>query len=110
MRRIFLATLPVFIAVASGTAAIAQSAGNATTVPSANPAGEPRVPPIKRRAIAPDRKSAATPAQRAIPDARMRGDRPLETLKDCMAFWDPQTHMTKAEWRATCLRNQNQRR
>jgi len=28
-----------------------------------------------------------------------------DTLADCMAIWDKATHMTKAEWRATCLRN-----
>ena len=26
------------------------------------------------------------------------------TLQDCMGFWDRATHMTKAEWRATCVR------
>ena len=27
-----------------------------------------------------------------------------ETLADCMGFWDPETHMSKVEWKATCLR------
>jgi hypothetical protein len=26
------------------------------------------------------------------------------TLKDCMAFWEPATHMTKREWEAACKR------
>jgi hypothetical protein len=26
------------------------------------------------------------------------------TLADCMNFWDRETHMTKAEWRAACKR------
>jgi hypothetical protein len=28
------------------------------------------------------------------------------TLQDCMNFWDSGTHMSKAEWRAACLRIQ----
>lgn len=27
-----------------------------------------------------------------------------ETLADCMSFWDAATHMTKGEWRSTCMR------
>jgi hypothetical protein len=27
-----------------------------------------------------------------------------KTLSDCMGFWDRETHMTKAEWKAACLR------
>jgi hypothetical protein len=30
-----------------------------------------------------------------------------KTLKDCMGFWEPATHMTKAEWRAACMRTIN---
>lgn len=30
-----------------------------------------------------------------------------KTLADCMGFWDKDTHMTKAEWRATCVRTLN---
>jgi hypothetical protein len=26
------------------------------------------------------------------------------TLADCMGFWDRETHMTKPEWKAACLR------
>jgi hypothetical protein len=29
------------------------------------------------------------------------------TLADCMALWDPSTHMTRPEWRATCVRTLN---
>jgi hypothetical protein len=28
-----------------------------------------------------------------------------KTLQDCFAFWDPQTHMSKTEWRAACSRS-----
>ncbi len=27
-----------------------------------------------------------------------------KTMSDCMSFWEPATHMTKAEWRAACRR------
>jgi hypothetical protein len=30
-----------------------------------------------------------------------------DTLQDCINFWDPGTHMTKAEWRAACTRTQH---
>jgi hypothetical protein len=26
------------------------------------------------------------------------------TLADCMGFWDAETHMSKKEWRAACVR------
>jgi hypothetical protein len=26
------------------------------------------------------------------------------SLASCMSFWEPATHMSKPEWRATCLR------
>ena len=30
-----------------------------------------------------------------------------KSLADCMGFWDRGTHMTKAEWRASCARSLN---
>jgi hypothetical protein len=27
-----------------------------------------------------------------------------QSIEDCMAMWDPLTHMTKAQWRMTCDR------
>jgi hypothetical protein len=27
---------------------------------------------------------------------------PEQRMKDCMAIWDPGTHMTKQQWRRTC--------
>lgn len=27
-----------------------------------------------------------------------------QSIEDCMAMWDPLTHMTKAQWRTTCDR------
>jgi hypothetical protein len=30
-----------------------------------------------------------------------------KTLADCMQLWDPHTHMSKPEWRVTCVRTLN---
>jgi hypothetical protein len=30
-----------------------------------------------------------------------------KSLQDCMDFWDRETHMTKAEWKASCVRSLN---
>lgn len=30
-------------------------------------------------------------------------------MQDCMSVWDPTTHMTKQEWRATCERTTTRR-
>jgi hypothetical protein len=27
------------------------------------------------------------------------------SLQDCLAFWDRETHMSKAEWKASCQRS-----
>jgi hypothetical protein len=27
---------------------------------------------------------------------------PAQRMADCMAIWEPRTHMTKKEWRRTC--------
>ena len=27
---------------------------------------------------------------------------PAQRMADCMAIWEPRTHMTKSEWRRTC--------
>jgi hypothetical protein len=32
---------------------------------------------------------------------------PLETLAQCMAYWDAATHMSKVEWRRACQRTQD---
>jgi hypothetical protein len=46
------------------------------------------------------------PAQR--PDQTTE-DRVAEWFKTCMADWDRETHMTKAEWRTTCRRVADER-
>jgi hypothetical protein len=47
-------------------------------------------------------QSAATGPSSSTAPSRPGGGG--KTLADCMAFWEPATHMTKAEWRTTCLR------
>lgn len=44
--------------------------------------------------------SSASPSESA-PSAPGGGGK---TLAACMGFWDRETHMTKAEWKAACLR------
>ena len=48
-------------------------------------------------------RPARPPAARAksAPSAPGGGGK---TLADCMGFWDRETHMTKPEWKAACLR------
>ena len=52
----------------------------------------------------------------AVPDVFASGGGPAvtdhsgggaNTLASCMGFWDPATHMSKPEWRATCVRTLN---
>ena len=40
---------------------------------------------------------------------REANDKIAEWLKTCQADWDEQTHMTKAEWTATCRRVSTER-
>src|SRR5262245_8061201 len=37
-------------------------------------------------------------------------DERLKAVKDCISFWDPSTHMSKAEWRKACTRTQDGRK
>lgn len=49
--------------------------------------------------------AAATPgapAEAAPPPVTFEPTK--RTLADCMKTWDKDTHMTKAEWKATCIR------
>lgn len=63
---------------------------------------------------APDRKAAekkAAEAKSAEKKSPVSGGRRGESLADCMKFWDRGTHMTKVQWRATCIRQlANERR
>jgi hypothetical protein len=51
-------------------------------------------------ALSPSASSAASPSESA-PSAPGGGGK---SLADCMGFWDRETHMSKAEWKAACLR------
>lgn len=64
-------------------------------------------------ALAMSAAAVADPA--ALADANVAPDPPMVTtgsinldptpeqrMADCMAVWEPRTHMTKSEWRRTC--------
>jgi hypothetical protein len=51
-------------------------------------------------ALSPGTSSTGSPSQNA-PSAPGGGGK---TLEACMGFWDRETHMTKVEWKAACLR------
>jgi hypothetical protein len=42
----------------------------------------------------------------AVPDQTYIANEPIET---CMERWDAATHMTKDQWRATCMRMKKER-
>ncbi len=48
----------------------------------------------------------STPAPAQTDQGLVEGER-LETLSQCMSYWDPTTQMSKSEWRDTCRRTQN---
>lgn len=79
-----------------GAAATQQDAGKAglSTSPSL---GDPLSPalPDPLAPIAP-----LPPAASTLPD-----NKPRHTLANCMKLWDAATHMSKPEWRTTCLRS-----
>jgi hypothetical protein len=51
-------------------------------------------------ALSPGGSSSASPSESA-PSAPGGGGK---SLADCMGFWDRETHMTKTEWKAACVR------
>lgn len=70
--------------------------------PSDKPA--PATPPAKARA----KRAQATPdpaPTQAVPMQRHAG--PDQEFRECLQIWDKATHMTRAEWAATCRRVQN---
>jgi hypothetical protein len=58
------------------------------------------IPPAQNSA--PGVSLAAPPPPTTHDIAEPRAYAPTDTL--CMSYWDPGTHMTKAEWRRTCER------
>ena len=51
-------------------------------------------------------ETADTKPSAAVPDQAYITNEPIET---CMQRWDADTHMTKDEWRATCVRMKKER-
>lgn len=47
----------------------------------------------------------ATPSVAAAPPLFDANAAPKRTIGDCMKTWDKATHMSKTEWRATCIRS-----
>jgi hypothetical protein len=48
--------------------------------------------------------SSSTSPTEAAPSVAGGGGK---TLQDCLRYWDPAAHMTKAEWRGACERSQH---
>jgi hypothetical protein len=52
---------------------------------------------------------ASKPAQKSAEELQAIKQRVADWLKTCLADWDQSTHMTKQEWRTTCLRVSEER-
>ncbi|MGE0699026.1 MAG: hypothetical protein AB7O57_08015 [Hyphomicrobiaceae bacterium] len=65
--------------------------------------------PARSREAAPAASEAGQPKDAAGTQSapQAAGDRYSQptSLEDCMAYWDSSSHMTRAEWRATCKRS-----
>jgi Skp family chaperone for outer membrane proteins len=91
-----------FLLLASLLCAVASSAAQATStaVPDAG-APAPSAPSTTAPAPKLDSATAAddlTTGTISSPKTRE------QKLQDCMAIWEPATHMTKAQWKRTCNR------
>lgn len=52
---------------------------------------------------------AVPPAPATTPPSAAELSSPTKrTLADCMKLWDKDTHMSKADWKATCVRSQKE--
>ena len=71
------------LTIAIGGAIAVSAAAIADPAPPADTAGPPDPPAVTTGSVNLD----PTPEQR---------------MADCMAIWEPRTHMTKNEWRRTC--------
>lgn len=103
-----LATLGVALGAGVGGSSLAQpaeappKAERSPTVIVVPPAGTPPKKRPGKRAEAPAK--TPVPAAGAVPV--MRPATPDQEYKDCLTLWDKGTHMTRAEWAATCRRIQ----
>lgn len=103
-RRAALAGVAILAGWLTTPSAYAQSTPHVES--SAPGVGMLRVAPslAQPSAAAPD---AAPANEGAVGVTAPPADARRETLEDCISFWDPGTHMSKAEWRATCERTLN---
>jgi hypothetical protein len=59
--------------------------------------------PAHARSLEPQ-PDAQTPKADAVTTGSVEGprDKKKRRFEDCMAIWEPATHMTKRQWRRTC--------
>lgn len=80
-------------------AAIALLAGGgALAAPPASSGTDAAAPAANSAASDPATGDPATTTGSVAPEPRTRA----QQLEDCMAIWEPATHMTKKQWRRTC--------
>ena len=104
---LLLAALAATMVAAGPPPASAQT--DATQAPAAGlgtpvrtlPATAPGTVTARAADAMPNAVPDATPADAAVPPTHR------ETVDDCMGYWDTETHMSKAEWRAACQRTLN---
>jgi hypothetical protein len=106
-----LAVATVWLTASSGIAEPTPPVQSAAPGGSNSPASPP-APPLDATPDAlansgpyPGPQSNANSLDVATPPAETRE----ETLAECLSYWDPGTHMSKAEWRETCKRTLNGR-
>ena len=104
-----LAHESLIASIFAATAAIMVSSGLAQTIPPSQRsvsgvsiAASPPVSPQIDAAV----PSAGAPSGR-IDNTEPQAYAHSDTLADCISYWDPGTHMSKAEWRRACKRTQN---
>jgi hypothetical protein len=101
-----LAVLAIVTGLGTTDGFASQSAGQLRRSVLALDRGIITTPVIARKAAKPADAAPVTPPPSATPPyPKVDPDGPRHTLQDCMAIWDKATHMTKAEWRATCKRS-----
>lgn len=83
--------------------------------PSAQPLatrlGEPAQSGVRQAQATPSKPAtppaSTTPSAPATPSPTVNTRSPDQEYKECLALWEPATHMTRAEWAATCRRVQS---
>jgi hypothetical protein len=93
--RTFLLLASLLCAVASGAAQATSTAVPEAGAPAASAPSTIAPAPKLDNATAADDLTTGT---LSAPKTRE------QKLKDCMVIWEPATHMTKAQWQRTCIR------